>query len=273
MAHKYFTSDLHFGSSVLLDKNAMGNDVRPFTSLDDMHIALQKALARANDIHDTIYHLGDFCCIGNDRTWDGLKDKSIALTFFDSIKCNKIFIEGNHDKDKLNICCGKFLIEKIGKYYATLQHRPSFDEKAIHIHAPIPITTYQNCPIYLNICGHCHNAWKVAFDNERLILNVNVGIDRNNFKIYSEPELINLIRLAIKWLSDVEYDITIGSFDEWYSQYINIRNQRNYTQHVKSAMYKALYKPELLTEKDRKYLEHVDEVFDEVSERILQKYA
>lgn len=266
MAHKYFTSDLHFGSSVLLDKNAMGNDVRPFMSLDDMHIALQKALARANDIHDTIYHLGDFCCIGNDRTWDGLKDKSTALTFFDSIKCNKIFIEGNHDKDKLNICCGKFLIEKIGKYYATLQHRPSFDEKAIHIHAPISITTYQDNPVYLNICGHCHNAWKVAFDNERLILNVNVGIDRNNFKIYSEPELINLIGLAIKWLSDVEHDITIGSFDEWYNQHTNIHNQHNYTQHVKSAMYKALYKPELLTEKDRKYLEHVDEV----SERILQ---
>jgi hypothetical protein len=106
----------------------------------------------------------------------------------------------------------------------------------------------------------------VAFDNERLILNVNVGIDRNNFKIYSEPELINIIRLAIKWLSDVEHDITIGSFDEWYNQHTNIHNQRNYTQHVKSAMYKALYKPELLTEKDRKYLEHVDEV----SERILQ---
>ena len=266
MAHKYFTSDLHFGSSVLLDKNVVGNDVRSFMSIDDMHIALQKALARAKDIHDTIYHLGDFCCIGNDRTWDGLKDKSTALTFFDSIKCNKIFIEGNHDKDNLNICCGKFLIERIGKYYATLQHHPSFDEKAIHIHAPISITTYQDNPVYLNICGHCHNAWKVAFDNERLILNVNVGIDRNNFKIYSEPELINLIQLAIKWLSDVEHDINIGSFDEWYSQHINIHNQHNYTQHVKSAMYKALYKPELLTEKDRKYLEHVDEV----SERILQ---
>lgn len=268
MAHKYFTSDLHFGSSVLLDKNAMGNDVRSFMSLDDMHIALQKALARANDIHDTLYHLGDFCCIGNDRTWNGLKDKSTALTFFDSIKCNKIFIEGNHDNNNLNICCGKMLIEKIGKYYATLQHRPSYDEKAIHIHAPIAITSYQGYPVYLNICGHCHNAWKVAFDNERLILNINVGIDRNNFKIYSEPELIQLIQLAIQWLSAVEHDITIGLFDEWYSQHINVRNQHNYTQHVKSAIYKALYKPEILTEKDRKYLENVDEV----SEHTLKCY-
>ena len=62
MAHKYFTSDLHFGSSVLLDKNAMGNDVRPFMSLDEIVKGLELALEACTLYNEDIKTIGGEIC-------------------------------------------------------------------------------------------------------------------------------------------------------------------------------------------------------------------
>ena len=262
MAIRYYTSDLHFGSSVLLDKEAMLGDARPFDSLDDMHVALLNAMSIAKK-DDVIIHLGDLAGIGKDREWEGIT-KIQAKAFLDSIDCAKIFIEGNHD-----ICndvyptAGKLLIEQLGGRMVTMQHYPSDHFKFIHVDLYSKLT-YKGQKVIINICGHVHNLFKVWFDDSRNVLNINVGIDRNKFKLYSEAELHTLISYAETYLKCLEDDETL-SYDIWFKHYMKEKNADKYIKRIKSAQYKLMHKPWLLADKERKLLQSI-----ELNERILK---
>jgi calcineurin-like phosphoesterase family protein len=255
MATRYYTSDLHFGSSVLLDKKAMLGDARPFDSLYDMHVALLKAMSIAKK-DDVIIHLGDLAGIGKDREWEGIT-KTQAKALLDSIDCTKIFIEGNHD-----ICndvyptAGKLLIEQIGGHMVTMQHYPSDHCEFIYVDLYSKLT-YKGQKVIINICGHVHNLFKVWFDDSRNVLNINVGIDKNKFKLYSEADLNALISNAEAYLKCLEDDETL-SYDMWFKHYMKEKNADKHIKRIKSAQYKLMYKPWLLADKEKRLLESLE---------------
>ena len=255
MAIRYYTSDLHFGASVLLDKEAMLGDVRPFDSLDAMHSALLKAMSIAKK-DDVIIHLGDLVGIGKDRKWEGIT-QAHAKELLDSIDCTKIFIEGNHD-----ICndvypmAGKLLIEQIGGRMVTMQHYPSDHSEFIYVDLYSELT-YKGQKVIINICGHVHNLFKVWFDISRNVLNVNVGIDRNKFKLYSEADLHNLISNAEAYLKCLEDDETL-LYDTWFKRYMKEKNTDKHIKRIKSAQYKLMHKPWLLTDKEKRLLRSLE---------------
>lgn len=252
MAIRYFTSDFHIGSSVLIDKNAMGNDVRCFKSLDEMHKGIIQAMSRLKS-NDILIHLGDLACIGKDREWIGV-DKSTVKTILDSTVCNKIFIEGNHDSSNIDsYTCGKLLIDKIGKWMVTLQHYPSTHFRFISVDLPTSIF-YQNKQVKINICGHVHNAWKVFYDFKNNVLNINVGLDRNKFKLYSEAELIELIFKGIEYLKHLDSIETKIDFDSWELNKNKEKSKEHKDKRIKSLIWMSQNKPELLSERDKETL-------------------
>lgn len=252
MATRYFTSDFHIGSSALIDKSAMRDDVRPFKSLDDMHKGLICALSRLHS-DDILIHLGDLACIGKDREWIGV-DKQTVKTILDSLPCNKVFIEGNHDISNADsYTCGKLLVDKIGKWIVTLQHYPSTHFKFISVDLPTSIKC-KGHNIQINICGHVHSAWKIQYDDDKHVLNINVGLDRNKFRLYSESELVELISQGIDYLQYLDAHDDNISFDTWVSNQAKVKAKESADKRIKSLIWLACNKPELLKTSDKEKL-------------------
>lgn len=240
---RYFTSDFHLGSAVLLDKKAMGYKARSFASLDDMHNTIMKACNRLKP-EDTLFHLGDFACVGNDRGYSGLETRKVAVDFLNGIKCNKIMVAGNHDENNIGVSSLDFAIVHLGKWIASVQHYPSTDKRAKLPHL-------MNSRFQLNICGHVHKWWRAMYDRRNAVLNINVGLDMNNFEIYSESELINLIQCAIKWVKFGARE----SFARYEAALAQKKAATSREQKLKSYAWLRDNKPELLTPEKRKWLE------------------
>ena len=237
---RYFTSDFHFGSAVLLDKQAMGQDAREFKSLDEMHEALLAACKKLS-YSDTLYHLGDFACVGKDRKWVGLDCRARALEFLDFIHANKVLIKGNHDDNNGVPSMADFLVTTIGKWKVTLQHYPSNHAKFVYL------KLMKSNFFQINICGHVHSAWKVMYDKHKHILNINVGLDRNNFKIYSESELVNLIERAIRWWKRNDISAHELSYDEWEKAEARDKAEEAREKRIRTLEWLRDNKPELFT--------------------------
>jgi calcineurin-like phosphoesterase family protein len=258
MSIRYFTSDFHFGSSVLLDKNAMGKDARPFSDLDSMHLTLQNAIRRAGE-DDVLIHLGDLAGIGKDRQWYGLKNESELIQMLKVSPCQKIFIEGNHDKYNAKIAssASRLLVDRIGRQHTvTLQHYPSWHSDYCFVNLPTNLK-FNGIPTWINICGHVHNAWKVYYDYIRHILNINVGVDRNKFKIYSETELAALISRAVEYMKSLENG-EHQSYDEWDKALRRRKADNSRDKLIRSAIYLRDHKPHCLNDRHRKILESLE---------------
>lgn len=238
----YYTSDFHFGSAILLDRNVVGNKARKFQTLDEMHAAILAAAGRAKK-GDTIYHLGDLACVGIDRQYHGLKSRKEIIDIVDSLPCNKIFLEGNHDKSNCGFSSGKLLMAKVGKYNVAMQHMPSDVEDYIDVG--------QN----INICGHVHTWWKVMYDHVRNVININVGLDRNHFKMYSEAELISLIDLAVEYVQHVNKTFDYGlSYDKWLKGRHAKKAAQSQAARIRSITWKLENKPDLVTADEKRFL-------------------
>lgn len=240
---RYFTSDFHFGSAVLLDKNAMGPKARSFASLDDMHAAIVKACGRLKP-EDTLFHLGDFACVGNDRGYAGLDCRKTAVDFLNGIKCNKVLIAGNHDENNVGLTTADFAIIRLGKWTVSVQHYPSTDERA-------KLPTLMKTRFQINLCGHVHKWWKAMYDRQNAVLNINVGLDMNGFELYSEPELVNLIQRAVDWVKSGSRE----SFAKYEAALAHKKAAQSREQKLKSYTWLRDNKPELLTPEKRKWLE------------------
>jgi calcineurin-like phosphoesterase family protein len=83
----YFTSDTHFGHT-----NIIKYCNRPFASVEEMNESLIKNWNARVEPKDTIYHLGDFAFI---------HDEKALRTLFYRLKGYKHLIMGNHDKHNL----------------------------------------------------------------------------------------------------------------------------------------------------------------------------
>lgn len=82
MNKNFYISDTHFGHY-----NIMRFDNRPFSSVEEMDKALIDNWNSVVDTYDTVYILGDFCWLKEDR-W---------IKILRQLKGHKVLIRGNHD--------------------------------------------------------------------------------------------------------------------------------------------------------------------------------
>ena len=214
MSKRFFTSDFHLNSPILLDKSIVGDEVRPFKSVEKLNAAIlrscnQKAKTYSHqepvlnndgsqatdasgnllfktviDDRDTIIHLGDFCCTVKARGQIG-GDINPQKIIEDQINANFINVRGNHDASNgVKWVCESMQLH-LGKRYpnVTACHYPSYDTRA---------SEYVKSG-YIHLCGHVHGSWKHCLDLDRQILNINVGVDVWKYRIVSEDEVIKYI--------------------------------------------------------------------------------
>lgn len=201
MAHRIWTADWHLGSSILLDKNVMGDSVRPFKDVETMKLAFLESVSRKAKTDDTIIHLGDFASYGIDRGYRGLKEKpqeivaKIPVTFMN--------LRGNHDINNGVFCIGNSLNLGLGKRYpfVSASHYPSYDRRAAG--------TFIDGTIHL--CGHVHKKWKHCLDLTHSVLNINVGVDVWDYQVVTEDELIKYINFLFTKRSNELFRLKISS--------------------------------------------------------------
>lgn len=183
MAHKFFTSDFHFGMSAMLSIENW-----PFKSIEKHDAALLRSCKERAKQEDVIYHLGDLCSYGLDRGSKGLEIKPYEL--IKDIPATFINIRGNHDlNNKVKSVCDSMHMFLSKRYPSvSLSHYPTYDRRI----DPSCLTA----PIHL--CGHVHSSWRHCLDLDHRILNINVGCMMWGFKIVSDDELIAYLNKLFK---------------------------------------------------------------------------
>lgn len=183
MARRFFTSDFHLGSQLLLSLEKW-----PFKSVEAHDAALLRSCRERAGEDDVIYHLGDLACVGQDRGYSGLELKPNEIV--KDIPASFLNIRGNHDlNNKVKSVCDSMHMFLSKKYPSvSLSHYPSYHDRA----DPSSLTA----PVHL--CGHVHGAWKHCLDLDHGIMNVNVGCMMWNFKIVSDEELINYLNTLFR---------------------------------------------------------------------------
>lgn len=186
---RYFTSDTHFGH-----KNIIEYCVRPFANVEEM---TQVMIDNWNEVvkpEDTIYHLGDFAFLKQDK----------MAEILGQLNGHKILIKGNHDK-------GKNVMVNVGFQEAYDHLKIDLNGESVWLcHYPYPFKEadpYHEDPndpdayayeiSYVGqpkddghtwlLHGHVHTAWR---SKKRMI---NVGVDVWNFKPLSELEIVETI--------------------------------------------------------------------------------
>ena len=199
----FFTSDLHLGhANIIVYANRPwlkdGDLLEPYTGGKPKWVSKEIALARADKMNDriiaeinmrckkedTLIHVGDFCCYGNERGMEGNRTK--AEEWENKINPKVIHIFGNHDKNNSVKGCISGMVCKISHWTCWVQHLPPWNIGAIE--AP------KGCNAY--ICGHVHDKWKTV--THRNLPVINVGTDVNNLRPFSKNEVIKLLAHTTK---------------------------------------------------------------------------
>jgi calcineurin-like phosphoesterase family protein len=143
---------------------------------------INRANSRASNQDDLIIHVGDFYCYGSDRGSDNIKEN--PRIYINRLTAQFVNIRGNHDKSNKMISVGDRLLTNIGPFKMVyVSHHPSDDHNS-------RVKSMKNI---IHICGHVHGRWKYFYDEERNIININVGIDAWKYNIVSEMELVVFI--------------------------------------------------------------------------------
>jgi calcineurin-like phosphoesterase family protein len=151
----YFTADTHFDRECMLYTAK-----RPFKNIEDMNDKLIENFSSVLKESDDLYIIGDFIHknVKKDR----------AEYFFNSIKCKKHLIIGNHDNDAVQSLkwdsINSYLELSVGGKFCVLFH--------------YPMITWNRAskPNTIHLFGHVHNNW--VGSNKAL----NVGVDTCRFK-------------------------------------------------------------------------------------------
>ena len=197
MSKRFWTADCHFGhGNVCIYCNRPGlrpGDVGP----DGKFVSIEAALAaaeRMNEVlvreanmrvkpEDTVVHVGDFCTRGKARGTEGLR--AGYRTYLDVLNGTWVLLEGNHDGQSKTKTVGRHMFCSIAGYSVFVSHHPSDD-----IHQPPALIEYvkQHCDFQL--CGHVHERWLFKWDGT--LLNINVGVDQNKLRPWSDDEIVPL---------------------------------------------------------------------------------
>lgn len=185
---RYFTSDLHLGSSSI-NKYAH----RPFASGKE---AIDKLIANCNDVAqsklDTLIHVGDFALDGVDRH-DGEDESCLGCDvrelplFFNS---RLVLLAGNHDDGHNFEADAKSLTLDLNQNYRNVyvSHYPS-----THPHYRGPDCSHWRYGRGIVLCGHIHDKWLLSYDQKKNILNVNVGVDVWGYRPVRDSEITDML--------------------------------------------------------------------------------
>lgn len=185
---RFWTADFHLGMTDCLrfDKRGLAYGGQ-FENTDQMNKKfISMCMQAASD--DMIVHVGDLASFKSDRGSKGLDIKPIEL--LKNIPATFINIRGNHDlNNKVKSLCDSMRIH-LGRRFpdVSVSHYPSYDEHAKG--------HFRKGDIH--ICGHVHGKWKHCLDVDNQVLNINVGVDVNGYKLVSDEELIKYIDYVLK---------------------------------------------------------------------------
>jgi len=141
---------------------------------------------------DVLYHVGDFCFKGDNRStiWEKLLNGTI------------VHIKGNHDNNNGVKTYITHAIMEFGGKVVYVVHRPPEQEQMETLESHI----VASCDFI--ICGHVHDAWKhkkiIAWSNgcrsEKIA--INVGVDVWNYEPVSIDSIIKYYHLANNGIVD-----------------------------------------------------------------------
>ena len=238
---RYWTSDWHMNSEIVRQVSH-----RPWKTAEEMNAALLKTVV-VKTIYDQVIHVGDLIQTGKDRGTEIAKDKQLT---WDQIArkcaCQLICVEGNHDysNDVPFIC--RSMKTRVGNYNVTVGHYPTWYEEAAGTFVIGRYDRFYSPTVH--ICGHVHQAWRVAYDNVNCILNINVGIDANKYKLLSDSDLNELIGRAYAWFKYVDMSTRTFkdcSFKQWEHELAKKKQAEAADKHVKMLEWLKVNKPEI----------------------------
>ena len=238
---RYWTSDWHLNSEIVRQTSH-----RPWKTAEEMNAALLKTVV-FKTISDQVIHVGDLIQCGKDRGIEIAKDKQLT---WDQITmtcaCQLICVEGNHDysNDVPFIC--RSMKTRVGNYNVTVGHYPTWYEEAA---GTFVIGRYDRfCIPTVHVCGHVHQAWQVAYDKVHSVLNINVGIDANKYKLLSDADLNELIGRAYAWFKHVDTSARTFkdcSFKQWEHELAKKKQTEAADKHAKMLEWLKANKPEI----------------------------
>lgn len=170
----FFTADMHLGHG-----NIIKYAGRPFKDADHMNKSLITNWNMRVKPEDVIYHLGDFCCKGNERGVPGNRNK--AESWEKELNGRIIHIKGNHDTNNSVKNALEFAVIQFGNYIWFMSHRPP---RQLDYEIPSHIDIF--------LCGHVHEKWHVTEYEGKPV--INVGIDVNRYMPLKKQELIKIIK-------------------------------------------------------------------------------
>lgn len=168
----YFTSDLHLGH-----RAAIRMCERPFEDIDDMNRTLIDNINARVQKNDTLYILGDLAF---------RIPVEEANELISKLKCKKILIKGNHDKnynESFFEGIYDFLEINYGGHSISLMHYPMVEwprsrRGSIHLH------------------GHQHNKSEYnAHQRDEGFRRYDVGVDANYFFPISVKEILSFMNI------------------------------------------------------------------------------
>jgi len=165
----WFTADTHaYHEKIIIPCN------RPFTSGEQMTIALAETLNKYVAPTDILFHLGDFCWKGS-KWW---------AEFRGMINCRQVFlIRGNHDKIGLN---------DTHKWFAGIF---DFYERDDIIMCHFPLETWNRMAHgTYHFHGHCHG----LLGEPLLKLRADVGVDAQGYRPISRDEVEVMMRAKMR---------------------------------------------------------------------------
>lgn len=189
----FFTSDLHLGCDEVLERES-----RPFASIREFEDVFVDNVNRVASADDRLFVIGDW--FNYNSTYK--PDPSVSVSIVGRIAPKIVLITGNGEdrivRELFSSDFGAFRAYCISQGYEDVlpDCELSFGGRAFYLnHYPS-----RHRDGYVNLFGHTHRGtglWKPY--------GLNVGIDLNHFRPFSEGDILELVKTKEEWWdSDVD---------------------------------------------------------------------
>ena len=185
----FFTADLHFGEEEIIERES-----RPFENIKEMEDAFVSNVNRVASKEDTLFVLGDWINY-NSKFHSDIS----AFEIVRRIEPEVILIMGNNEQrileDVFNGDFEKLRTTVVGMGFSDVlpEGDVEFGGESFHrIHCPVDHK--EGC---MNLFGHTHRCtglWKS--------FGLNVGIDLNYFRPFSETEILRILKQKREWMDN-----------------------------------------------------------------------
>lgn len=207
MSYRYFTSDLHFGST-----NILKYAKRPFSSAEDAVVKLCQNANATVGYADMLIHVGDFMLAKSDKH-DAIEDIGLKYKKEDYLamfKSRVFLLTGNHDDHNACEPDAKMMVIDLNQNWrnVTVGHYPSYAKGYCGFKG-----TEMNAHVHL--CGHVHGRFFIKWDEDNHVLNYNVGVDCHDYKPVRDAEIT--ADLDYLWNAKIQapFEMTRAQFEEW----------------------------------------------------------